>query len=356
MFDRRLVLSAALMPLFACGGGSPSGPGPIPTPTPPVEVHDVAVVVFYDEDGNGAIGGGERVRLPEVVVEASGRTGRTARGAGEAVIAGVPQGKTTISIRADSLPAYWVAPPAVAIDVPQAAGDVVRLGVTLPIGINRANRYLAFGDSITIGDGSSRGSGYRDILQDDLSTLLGGQAVVVNEGKEGTKSNAGSDRVLPILAVRRPAYTLILYGTNDWNDCRGAVPCYTVDSLRNIVRAAKSAQSLPILGTIPPANPDFPVRVPPERNAWVHQIDELLRSMAREEGVAVADHEAAFLREPRLGDLFVDHVHPNDTGYAIIEQEFLKAITQARGGSSASFLALDLFAPVGGSFSRRRRP
>jgi lysophospholipase L1-like esterase len=356
MFDRRFVLSAAIMPLFACGGGSPSGPGPIPTPTPPVEVHDVAVVVFYDEDGNGAIGGGERVRLPEVAVEASGRTGRTARGTGEAVIAGVPRGTTTVSIRADSLPAYWVAPPAVAIDVPQAAGDVVRLGVTLPIGVNRANRYLAFGDSITVGDGSSRGSGYRDILQDDLTTLLGGQALVVNEGKEATKSNAGALRIGSTIAVRRPAYTLILYGTNDWNDCKGEVPCYTIESLRHMVRTAKAAQSLPILGTIIPANPDFPVQAVPQRNVWVHQIDELVRAMAREEGAAVADHEAAFLRQPRLADLFVDHVHPNDAGYALIEQEFLKAITQARGGSSASFLTPDPFVPAFTASARRRQP
>ncbi len=338
---RRATLAAVILLASGCGGSSSPG-GPNPVPTPPVDVHDVTVRVFYDEDGNGALDGSEQVRLPDVTVEAGGRSAKTARGTGLAVISAVPRGKATVSIHTDSLAPYWVPPAPVSIDVPQAAGQELRLAVTLPIGANRPNRYMGFGDSITIGDGSSRGSGYRDILQEDLMAALGGQPVLVNEGQEGTKSNGGADRIVGTLGVRRPAYTLILYGTNDLNDCRGAVPCYTIDSLRNIIEACHGAQSLPILATIIPANPDYPDQVPPERNVWVHDIDALIRSMAHDQGVAVADAEAAFLAQPRLTDLFADHVHPNDAGYALIEQAFLKAITQARGGSGTS-LSFALF-------------
>jgi lysophospholipase L1-like esterase len=343
---RPLALAAAALLGGACGGSSSPG-GPNPVPTPPVEVHDVTVRVFYDEDGNGALDGFEQIRLPDVVVEAGGRSAQTARGTGLAVISGVPRGQATVSIRADSLPPYFVPPAPISVDVPQASGQELRLPVTLPIGTNRPNRYMAFGDSITSGDGSSRGNGYRDILQDDLMNLLGGQPILVNEGQLGTKSNGGADRIVGTLGVRRPAYTLILYGTNDWNDCRGAVPCYTIDSLRNIVEACRGAQSMPILATIIPANPDYPDQVPPERNAWIHDIDALVRSMAHDQGVAVADAEAAFLAQPKLTDLFSDHVHPNDAGYVLIEQAFLKAITQARGGSSTSLEMSFFFRPSG---------
>ena len=39
--------------------------------------------------------------------------------------------------------------------VPQGSGQFVLVPVTLPIGPNRAHLYMGFGDSITIGQGSS---------------------------------------------------------------------------------------------------------------------------------------------------------------------------------------------------------
>ena len=41
------------------------------------------------------------------------------------------------------------------------------------------------------------------------------------------------------LSLFAPAYTLILYGTNDWVECQGAVPCITIDSLRTIVQTVR---------------------------------------------------------------------------------------------------------------------
>jgi lysophospholipase L1-like esterase len=306
----------------------------MPTPTPGVATHDVAVVVFYDENGNGSIDGNERVRLPDVQVEASGRTARTEPTSGRAILS-VPDGAAMITIRADSLPRYFVPPAPVSVVVPPPAGSEVRLGVTLDIGGNRPNRYMAFGDSITVGDGSSDGSGYRGRLQSALQSTLG-DGNVVNEGIEGTRSNSGALRLPGVVAIRRPAYTLILYGTNDWNECRGGVPCYTIDSLRSMILTVKGASSLPVLATIIPANPNFPRLVPPERNVWVHAIDELVRGLGREQDVPVADLEAQFLKQPVLTALFADHVHPNDMGYELIEEEFLRAITAPRSGASSS--------------------
>jgi lysophospholipase L1-like esterase len=298
----------------------------------------VRVVVFYDESGNGALDGNERVRLADVVVEIAGRTARSEAN-GQAVVSGLPAGKASVSIRTDSLPTYYLPPTPVSVEVPQAAGAVAPLPVTLPIGVNKPNRYMAFGDSLTVGEGSSDGTGYRGSLQAALSARLGA-AEVVNEGKSATRSSSGLVRLVATLGPRRPAYTIVLYGTNDWYDCGPVVPCYTVDSLRNMLEAAKSAQSLPVLVTIPPANPSFPEQVPPERNQWVHEIDALLRPLASSQGVVVADVEAVFLKQPSLPDLFADHVHPNDRGYAIMADEILRAITAARGSGTPSFSLL----------------
>jgi lysophospholipase L1-like esterase len=56
--------------------------------------------------------------------------------------------------------------------------------------------------------------------------------------------------------------------------------------------------------------------------------------MARQEGAALADIHAVFLREGNLRSLFVDHIHPNDRGYEIMAAEFFRAISQPTAASS----------------------
>src|SRR5206468_3708601 len=118
------------------------------------------------------------------------------------------------------------------------------------------NVYMGFGDSITIGDFSSDDRGYRGRLEDKLIAHFG-RASVPSEGVEATRSNSGADRIDASLRRVRPAYTLILYGTNDWNvsACKNTPPCFTIDSLRDIALSARGASSLPVLSTIIPADP-----------------------------------------------------------------------------------------------------
>jgi lysophospholipase L1-like esterase len=142
----------------------------------------------------------------------------------------------------------------------------------------------------------------------------------------------------PALFKERPAYTLILYGTNDWNDCRSQVPdvpCYTIISLRSMVQQCRDLGSFPVLGTIPPVNPAYADKSPTERNDWVKRMNELLRAMAKEEKVPVADIYDAFMKKGDLPSLFFDDKHPNETGYALIAQVWLRAITQPLGASTS---------------------
>ena len=327
------IVSVAAVLLGGCGGGgSPTAP---PVTMPPVPGHPVTGFVFYDQDGDGIADPGEEVRLPGVTVQVGGRSGRS-EARGRVVVSDVPAGSHGAAVRPDTLPAFFRPGPAPAVQVPQPAGSEVAIPAVLPIGSNQPNVYMAFGDSISAGDGSRDGNGYRSYLQADLRAFWGA-AQVVNEGIAGTRSDRGADRMGDSLNRRRPAYSLILYGTNDWNrlECKDEFPCFTIDSIRSMIGQAKSVDSVPVVGTIIPANPAIVTLAPPERNEWVGRMNDLIRPMARQEGAVLADLHAAFLREPSLPDLFVDHVHPNDRGYQVIAQEFFRAITQPPPAGSA---------------------
>jgi acyl-CoA thioesterase-1 len=290
--------------------------------------HSVIVTAFYDENGNGALDLGENARLGEIEMEVAGHTGKTDKLTGRATIAGVPEGSHRVSVRAASLPPFYepLASANVTVQSPQPAGADVFVPVTLPLGPrNRPNIYLGFGDSITKGEGSVHHDGYADTLQSLLRAQFG-QAGVILDGVDATRADRGAARLPGVLSDHRPAYVLILYGTNDWNrqECKDdRFPCDMVESLRDMVRTTKAAGALPVVGTIPPTNPSQSV---PERNEWVSKINKLIKAMALQEGAAVADVEAAFLRQPSLSALFDDHVHPNDKGYEILAEAFYLGI------------------------------
>jgi lysophospholipase L1-like esterase len=341
MTPSRPLACSLLLALAACGG---KGGGTGPSTMPPEPTYSVTSVVFYDENGNGVLDGAEAVRLQQVDVVVGGASAKSGAG-GQAVVAGVKAGAQTVAIRTESLPPYFVPTVPLPVQVPQTGGEV-RLAVRLPIGDNLPNVYLAFGDSLTVGEGSSDG-GYRIKLQTRLAGSLG-RAQVIDGGKSGTSSKVGAARIPGKTGLANlPAYSLILYGTNDWNDqsCQSspAANCFTIDSLRTMVEEVKDRQSIPVLATLPPVNP----AVNPGRNGWHDQMNELIKALARSEGAILADLNAAFKAQPSLPALFSgdpEGVHPNDAGYSVMADAFLKAITGARSASvSATSRSLPLF-------------
>jgi len=48
----------------------------------------------------------------------------------------------------------------------------------------------------------------------------------------------------------------------------------------------------------------------------------------------------AFFRVPEIGELFSDHIHPNDAGYRIMADTFFEAITRSRATSASQPIAL----------------
>jgi lysophospholipase L1-like esterase len=324
------VTTGLLLGLTACGGGSGGGPGGPSGPS-----YSVTTTVFYDQNANGVLDANEAVRLPQVEVVVGSVSGRSATG-GQAVVTGVPPGAQQVAIRTESLPVFYVPSAPLSVQVPEATSGEIRFPVMLPIGANNPNVYLAFGDSLTSGEGSSDGNGYRIRLQSLLAAHLG-RAEVVSNTRDGTFSSQGAERIPGRLNFYKPAYNLILYGTNDWNDqsCQSAPPasCFTIDSLRTIVAETKVFRVLPVLGTLPPVNPARNA----SRNVYIDQMNVLIKNLAREQGALVADLNAEF--KAQGGDLsrfFVDDVHFNDSGYDVMARAWLKYLTQARSAAATS--------------------
>jgi lysophospholipase L1-like esterase len=315
----------------ACGGGGSSTPGGPSEPSVPT--YSVTATVFYDENGNGQLDGNEAVRVPGVVVAIGTGTGTSAAGNGQAVVTGIREGAQTVAVRTESLPAYFQPSPPVSIQVP--GPTEVRIPLTLPIGNNKPNVYLGLGDSITNGDGSSDRNGY--VLK--LQNLLGphfGRAEVHAIGRQGDSTAETAEVTRKTLGWFDPAYTLILLGTNDWQDqtCqKQASACFTIESLRSIVEDVKDWDSLPVLATIIPGNP---AKVPAGRNAWYDEMNVQIKALAQEQKVALADLNADFKASGNLSALFADDVHPNDAGYQVMAQGWWKAITRARAAAASS--------------------
>jgi lysophospholipase L1-like esterase len=318
--------------LAACGGGG--GGSPTSPPTPTVPTYSVNATVFYDQNRNGQLDGNEFSRVPGVDVVIGTGTGRSASGTGLAVVSGIQEGAQTAALRTESIPAYFQATSPLPVQVPGTSE--VRIPLTLPIGDNHANLYLGIGDSITYGDGSSDRQGYRTRLENKLGPHFA-RAEVRTWGRPGTVSVEGARKMRETLGWYDPAYVLILYGTNDWHDqaCQNRPPasCYTIDALEDMIDDVKDWDSLPILATVPPVNPN---RTPASRNTWYDQLNVAIKALAQQKGVPVADMNADFKAAGNLASLFADDVHPNDAGYQILAQGWFKAITRGRAAAASA--------------------
>lgn len=283
-------------------------------------------MVFLDENENGLLDSNETGRVPDVEVQVGGRSGRSAKGTGIAAVENVPAGTHAVTLRADTLPPYYQSRAALpSVAVPADGASAVRVPLALPVGPNRFGVYVAFGDSITRGTPASN---YPAKLEQMLRQHFN-DALVINRGDPGTNSYEGVERARRNIEANSPAYTLILYGTNDWNipGCQDAPVCDTIPNLRAIVRSARRIASLTFVATLTPANP----AVNADRNQWVEALNAQIRVMAAEEGATVVDVYGHFTRQG--GDLsrfFEDHLHPNDAGYTLVAEAFFEAIAHGR--------------------------
>ena len=341
VISRASLVALAIVPFLACGGG-PTDPTPT-GPPPNTDVHTVTVTVFEDENRNGRIDAGETLWVPDVEVEIGGRTAKSEKRSGRTVVTGVPRGTHAVAIRPNSLPPYYQAGAPVTVESPPPANTDVKVPVILPIGTRMiAGVYFASGDSISQGESSSDGLGFRPLLREQLLDHFG-RAEMFYRGGGGGRTADGAQRMDRDLDGIRPAYTMLNWGVNDWNEpgCGNpsAATCPIVTNLKSMVQQVRAFGSLPCLVTLIPANVGFDDKAPPERNVWVRQVNDLIRNLARQERVLVIDAGDVFFKQPSLAPLYVDHVHPSDAGYRILADVYFQALTHGTVSSAAGGVA-----------------
>lgn len=324
-----VALGGGVLLTAACGKGvgGPSGPTGLPPACSP-STHAISFTAFLDENGNRTLESNELTRIPNIELVACTSKATTAKLTGQATIQ-VPDGTLNLDVTAASLPPFFRAPASGTITIP-ASGNVM-VPITLSVGSNQPMLFMGFGDSITNGDaGVGDGTGYRSMLGNMLRAHFGTGGEVVDEGVDGTNSDKGAARIGESLSRVRPAFTLILYGTNDWNQCNEPPSCVTIPSLRSMVQQIKASGGHAFVGAILPVNVGYDDRTPPSRQDWVIQMNGLIKQMADDEGAVYVDLYSALARSGLSGDaLYVDHLHPTLPGYQLMAQTWFDAITKA---------------------------
>ena len=177
------------------------------------------------------------------------------------------------------------------------------------VGDNDINLVVCAGDSITLGyacDGPT--------YPTQLAAMSGKR--VRNCGVGGVTASYGASKISSYLSCK-PGYVCILYGAND-AICDGT-PAGVKRNLRSIIAACKNNKSIPILATTPPM-----IKGHKLYNGAARAVNEAIRELASEEGVALVDLYKAFGSGEEY--LVSDGLHPNAAGAELIAKCFLGAL------------------------------
>lgn len=144
----------------------------------------------------------------------------------------------------------------------------------------------------------------------------------VNAGVAGEASIDMQKRAVPQMKTMRPGLVHILAGTNDHIDTH---PFRTVRRVLSLGYEARSAgASIIIIGTIPPLD----AKLFPMQQANASRYNKLLTVLARLSGFKVADYNTAMSlpNGDYRAELFMDGIHPNERGYAVMRTVLSKVI------------------------------
>jgi len=192
-------------------------------------------------------------------------------------------------------------------------------------------RFLAFGDSVTIGHGSSGiicpdnvgVDGYPPRLLPRLAGR-GLDAEILNFGFCGERTDAGITRIDTVLAV--PAdVILIMEGTNDVSGGVGFET--TLFNLREMARKADAVGTEPVLASLVPRGPEAPRD---SNNGKTYTIADRLEEDAAAGGWTYADPFHALFDVPDFFELYYfDQLHPDSSGYHVVAEAFADPAVEA---------------------------
>ena len=195
---------------------------------------------------------------------------------------------------------------------------------TARINISRLTRtrFMAFGDSITVGEIPDPFTPYPIILQTELRSRYVSQAtniVVVNAGVGGERLTAGVLRFEGAFDTHRPEVVLLMEGIND---LMSLGPDASTSLLQFMAQQAQSRNARVFLGSMLPTVPGRRLSQP---TANVVLFNSRLEAMAAQQGLVYVDLYNALLAEaPAI--ISDDGLHPTVLGYRRIADVFFDAI------------------------------
>jgi lysophospholipase L1-like esterase len=215
--------------------------------------------------------------------------------------------------------------------------------VTPPIPQLSRTRFLAFGDSMTIGEVSLPTSvplsdgmpnfrlvviptaSYPTQLLSQLRARYTGQTAtlqVTNAGAPGEWAEDGAIRLPGVMSNLRPEAVLLMEGINELGalDTPGVMRAWrAIDLMAKEIRG-RGARAF--LATLPPSRVTGAKALP---NSRIEALNALIRTTARGEGAVLVDVYAALSPDPNRY-IGVDGLHPSEAGYQKIAETFFAAI------------------------------
>ena len=180
-------------------------------------------------------------------------------------------------------------------------------------------RYVALGDSYTIGEGVEADDAWPSLLTAHLRRQGIALDLVANPSVTGWTSKQLIDHELPVFEASRPTFATLLIGVNDW--VQGVPPDDFADRLATIVERVRAA--LPdsrklLLVTIP----DFSVTPEARRYARGRDIareiagfNDIVRAAAERAAVPLVDIFPLSQRLTGAEYLADDDLHPSAAAY-----------------------------------------
>ena len=197
--------------------------------------------------------------------------------------------------------------------------------------------FLAFGDSLTEGKTTLIGPGavevpsgivlfstsYVELLYSKLTDRYQDQSIrIIAEGVGGQITGEDKFRLADVLTQYKPDVLLLLEGTNDMLNFpnQGGIDS-AAGALQRMVQDAKARGARVFLATLPQMIPTG-FRTSPDSAAAVPVLNARIRNIAALENVTLVDIYSA------VPSAFVgrDGVHLTADGYAVMADEWLKAI------------------------------
>jgi lysophospholipase L1-like esterase len=191
-------------------------------------------------------------------------------------------------------------------------------------------RFLAFGDSLTLGALETptaatltHGDDYPSRLRVMLASRYGDQEIrVVNAGRGGEMTRDGLARLPQVLRVEGPEVLLLLEGTNDLVINQAGIDP-AIDAIGRMIDLADARGIRTLIGNLPPQRTGAP-------RAWESRIvpayNLRLDGIAHRRGWHLVDINRAFDNLAIL--LGRDGLHPTVAGYQRIAETFFAAIRE----------------------------